>query len=159
MQANNPTHGISTYLLFAAAWNQQHLVRPVSAPAPAPAEPQANQQPRALTDAEIAQRKAIIRQVEIQDALPNALNEGWGFQAMHQGQTWFVTLNGNQVAIGPTKKKAQGMARVGNDLLRRLGKQAVVDPTTLEAQFQFFVDSAANGGQGTGVTINPTFPT
>lgn len=53
------------------------------------------------------------------------------FYATRKGRVWSVYLGDKQVAIGPTKKRARGLARIGNAFLARLQRSAFVDQATI----------------------------
>ena len=73
--------------------------------------------------------------------------------AIRIGSVWVVTLDDNVVAIGPEKKRARGLARIGNDFLRRLQRQAVVEVSELTTQLKNYLADATQGGNGWIPTI------
>jgi hypothetical protein len=65
------------------------------------------------------------------------------FKAHRTGRIWWVSFNGTRVVTAPNKKRALGFARVGNDFLRRLQIEGLVDPVALVATLQAYCQDAA----------------
>lgn len=66
------------------------------------------------------------------------------FDTLRLGRIWYVTFGGEIVITAPIEKRARHIARAGNDFLRSLPKQALVDPVgLLQMMEQFLVASAA----------------
>jgi hypothetical protein len=80
------------------------------------------------------------------------------FKAFRSGRVWYVGFGDNTVITAGPEKRARHIARAGNDFLRSLQKQAVVDPVALLAQFDAFLVLAQDPSTGFRPTINTTPP-
>ncbi len=80
------------------------------------------------------------------------------FKAIRQGRIWYVALGDEIVITAPIEKRARHIARAGNDFLRSLQKQAVVDPVSLAAQVTLFLKLAQDPANGFSPTINVQNP-
>jgi len=148
VQAPNGPHSIQTYInRLQLAVDAEPLPRVDQAQGGPP------EVPPVLTPAEVRAGQAaavqtIFRLGNIQQGGEVTIPEPQQFSAFHDGKIWAVDFRGTTVAIGPTKKRAHGLARVGNDLLRRLQRQGIVDPAAIADQFEaYFVQAAdPNGG-------------
>jgi hypothetical protein len=70
------------------------------------------------------------------------------FKAGRVGKTWFVYFGGVAISAAPHKKRARGLARAGNDWLRRLQLETKVDTTGLLEQFTEYLNLASNPDTG-----------
>jgi pimeloyl-ACP methyl ester carboxylesterase len=68
------------------------------------------------------------------------------FKAVRAGRIWAVEFGGQLFTYSGNKKRARHLARAGNDFLRSLPKQAIVDPETLVQQFTSFLNAAVQPG-------------
>jgi len=80
------------------------------------------------------------------------------FQAFRQGRVWYVGFGDLTVITAGPEKRARHIARAGNDFLRSLQKQAVVDPSSLLEQMRVFLVLAQDPSTGFRPTINTTPP-
>ena len=80
------------------------------------------------------------------------------FRAFRQGRLWLVSFGDEVIAFAPSKKRAQGLARVGNNLLERLQRQAAVDQEGLSQQFTRYLADAVEPGSGWDPPINDEWP-
>lgn len=80
------------------------------------------------------------------------------FQAIRSGRIWYTAFAGSIISIGPTKRRARALARFGNEFLRRLQTEAVVDPSSILAQFQTYFQAAADPTQGFNPVLNTSWP-
>lgn len=70
------------------------------------------------------------------------------FQYSKLGPSWCVFFNGEMVAIGPTRKKAGGLANRGNQFLRRLQTMGLNDPDALSGALLTYMRDASADGEG-----------
>lgn len=80
------------------------------------------------------------------------------FTARRVGRTWFVYFGDREICAAPIKKRARGIANAGNDFIRRLQRQAVVDPEALADQFVAYLAAASDPSSGFSPTLNTVFP-
>jgi len=127
-------HRIATYVSYLAAYNARY-------PRPAQQRPDGGRQepvnPTPSREVNRQQREFVqnvFRAGHEQNAGIARAPKPVLFYAQRTGRIWNVYLNGQVVAVGPTKKRARGLARIGNALLKRLQRQAFVDPANLLAQ-------------------------
>lgn len=94
------------------------------------------------------------RQREVMDLISNAgktQNASFSvvpdqvlFQAVRIDRIWAVEFGGKIICWAPIEKRARHIARAGNDFLRSLPKQAIVDPVALTDQLTAFLAAAVN---------------
>jgi hypothetical protein len=77
------------------------------------------------------------------------------FQAKRVAKIWYVYFGGVAISAGPRRKTAQGLARAGNDFIRRLQRQGAVDATNLSDQWTLFIDLATDPTSGIVPTLAP----
>lgn len=80
------------------------------------------------------------------------------FQIGRNGRIWYCNFRGVPVAMGPTKKKARALVRLGNQFLTRLQAEGVVDPDALTAQFIEYLEAAQDPTQGFRPQMRTTLP-
>jgi hypothetical protein len=102
--------------------------------------------------------QTIFAQGERQNAQPEKLPSQTLFQALRSGRLWIVYFGGAVVAVGPTKKRARALARLGNDFLRRLLRQGYVDPAALTGQFENFIGLAQEPAAGISPLLSTNLP-
>jgi len=92
--------------------------------------------------------QTIFADATRQNAQPVNVPEAQYWTAQRVGKIWYVYFGETPVAIAPYRKRARGMARIGNDLLRRMQNLGVVNDVALTAQFAAYISSASdpNGG-------------
>lgn len=93
-----------------------------------------------------------------QNASPQVVPEVDLFKPIRIGRIWYVMLGDSIVVTAPIEKRARHIARVGNDFLRSLPKQAVVDADSLASQIQTFLDFAQLPESGFVPQINTRNP-
>jgi len=76
------------------------------------------------------------------------------FKPLRQGKIWYVTFGDRIICAAPIEKRARHICRAGNDFLRSLPKQAVVDPEALVDQFIAFMERASDPTGGFVPQIN-----
>lgn len=102
-----------------------------------------------------AAQESIIRSTErgvteAQTVIPS----GHEFKAYRVGRIWYVSFHGVQVATAPNKKRARGLARAGNDLLRRLLIEHQVEGNALTTQLANWIVEASSDNGGYFPTLN-----
>jgi Lipase (class 3) len=76
------------------------------------------------------------------------------FSVKKFGSVWYTTLGGVPFSVGPRRKRAGLLAVEGNAFVKRLLRQGVVDPTTLDQQFQLFLIAAQDPTSGIRPQLN-----
>lgn len=134
VEQSSVPHRIATYSSYLAAYNARYPRPNQQRPSGGRQEP-VNPTPSREVN---RQQREFVQNVFLagheQNAVPARAPKPVLFYAQRTGRIWSVYLNGQAVAVGPTKKRARGLARLGNGLLRRLQRQAFVDPANLLAQ-------------------------
>jgi len=103
-------------------------------------------------------RILIARQGEAQNTIPVSIPTGQTFTAFRNEGIWMIAFGDSIVAIAPTKRRARALARLGNEFLRRLLVQAVVDPDVMETQLAAWLTSAQDPTSGIVPTLQTTIP-
>jgi hypothetical protein len=80
------------------------------------------------------------------------------FHWQRVGRINCVVFGDKLITITNTKKRALRLANSGNDFLRVLQRQAVVDPVTITSQFDAYFLLAAAGGTGFSPIMATVFP-
>lgn len=93
---------------------------------------------------------------EAQNARPVVIPRPALFRAARVGRVWWVYFGEQRIAAAPVRRRAQGMAMAGNNFIRRLQRQAVVDPDALAHQFIEYLQLAADPTSGFVPTLNTT---
>jgi len=96
---------------------------------------------------------AIHAQGHAQNSVPQVTPEVTLFKAFKQGQIWYVGFGNAIVFTAPIEKRARHIARAGNDFLRSMQKQALVDPFTLLDQMEEFMRLAVDPSSGFSPTV------
>jgi hypothetical protein len=78
------------------------------------------------------------------------------FTPVRLGRVWAVGFGDQIVAQGVHEKTCRHICRAGNDFLRSLPKQAIVDVTALQGQLEAFLALAQDPSQGFSPTIKTT---
>jgi len=113
--------------------------------------PEMNQQERRVVDA------IAVRGVQ-QGHDPVVIPHDKIFRWVRVGRINCVAFGDKLVTITNTKKRALRMANSGNDFLRVMQRQAVVDPVTIVAQFDSYFQFAADAGAGFAPVLATVFP-
>ena len=107
-------------------------------------EPQ-NPMTRKAVNAEIAPNlRTIFRTGAQQSASPINVPPDVAFKSVKLSGVWYVTLRGNIIAIGPTRRKSSALALAGNQLLTRMLRLASFDQASFTAELTSFMDDAAD---------------
>lgn len=149
VQANLETpHALSVYqarlLLNLPAYQPDTAVGGEGGGGEGPTFLQAREAARALDRLAIVFNEDHARQ----NREPLVIPDERQFHAFRIRRLWFVKFNETIIACGPTKKSARGLARVGNELLRRLQRQGYVGAAEFAAQFSAYLALASDPSSG-----------
>lgn len=100
----------------------------------------------------------IARAGHIQNAPREVVPKLKVFYAVRQGRIWSLAFGNQLVALSPTKKRARGIAAAGNDFLRRLQRQGIVDPAAIIEMMTEFLKVATDPAGGFSPVIRTTLP-
>lgn len=142
------SHSLESYLARVRLYNAAN-----NPPAPIPAQaiivqreriPPAVQIERAIDAAQASVVSNTTRNVgETQTVIPSVAL----FKAFRRGRLWYVSFRGQQIALAPNKKRARGLARTGNDFLRRLMIEHEVSGNILTTQLaNWIIEAASDNG-------------
>lgn len=109
---------------------------------------------RDIRQAEQRSAAVIFNIGERQSEAPQVIPTVRLFKARRLGRVWWVYFGDQQIVAAPRRRRAQGLAAAGNDFLRRLQRQAVVDPAALGNQFAAYLELAADPTSGFSPTLN-----
>lgn len=151
-------HSLTTYVS-----NLQGIVRVEQLPASVVADEAPREHSTAVRRQEVNQQRnriqvAIFDQASNQTERPIQTPELLLLRAFRQGRVWYVSFNDQIVITAGPEKRARHIARAGNDFLRSLQKQAVVDPSAILEQLTQFFALAQDPTTGFVPTINTTPP-
>lgn len=90
----------------------------------------------------------IIRVAATQNASQLGVPPDRAFNTYKIGPFWWVEFNGQIVAVGPRRKQAGLMARLGNQFLRRLQRMGGVDVNGLTEMLRLYLIAAAAPDSG-----------
>jgi len=108
---------------------------------------------RDITRDQARTRAAIQDAGHAQNAVPIVVPELQLFQAVRLNRIWCVYFGDTLVIQAPREDRARHIARAGNDFLRSLPKQALVDPIALVTQMEQFLLFASTPGSGFTPTL------
>jgi hypothetical protein len=150
---NNP-HGLNQYrsrlLTFSDAASSARVLNVAEGRVEAPRE----QDRRQANQRELQVAGEIQAIAARQNAFEPAVKDSVLFKAVRIGRTWCVQFGGQIVVYAGNPKRARHLARAGNDFLRSLPKQAVVDPETILSQMTSFFNQAVQPGGPVNPPIN-----
>ena len=140
---NNP-HALTTYLAYL-----NRAVQVATSPAnqnkeEGPAERPQEDDRRRLTQQENQTLTQIANAGHAQNKPVLVIPAAVLFRAQRIGRTWVLTFGGEVLAVAPFRKRAQALARSGNAFLRRLPRQALVDPDQLASSVQQYLAAATD---------------
>ncbi len=143
LTGGNP-HSLSTYIAYlrnAAARRPRVQEKKVDV---APAEVPADLRRVEVNQARDRQVTAVANAQKVQNAQIAVHPDVVLFKAVRMGRVWIVTFGDKIVCQGVRADTARHLARAGNDFLKSLPKQALVDPIGLAAQFEAFLAFASS---------------
>jgi len=123
----------------------------------------APEQPQARARRELAERAAgIVANIQVlgqnQGAVPVVIPDGLAFQWYKLGGLYITALGDQTIATSNTKKRARHLANAGNEFLKRLQTQAVVNPVILADQMTQYLGLASTPESGFQPQLNTAFP-
>jgi hypothetical protein len=140
------THQIRFYeARLAALAAVQNTRRPVAA-AHRPPEPPENARTREIRQAERRTEAQIQHAASTQNATPVVIDRVRLFKAVRFNRSWCVAFGDSIISFAGNKRRARHLARAGNDFLRSLPKEAVVDIESLIRNFVAFLNAAVLPG-------------
>lgn len=154
---NNP-HGINTYIAYLTAAEAKYNTPASQIAREAPAEVPARTDRAETNLARERVESAIATAGHVQNARPVVIPDAQLFSVFRQGRIWYVALGDRIVFTTANKRTARHIARAGNDFLRSMPKQALVDPDALKDQIEAFLQLAGDPSSGFSPTINTTPP-
>jgi len=89
-------------------------------------------------------REQIVNAGHAQNAVEVVIPDVALFKAVRLDRIWVVYFGERIVCQAPIEKRARHIARAGNDFLRSLPKQALVDPIALAGQLTTFLAEASS---------------
>lgn len=148
-----PGHRIESYYTLIRRFNQSVAnpptppVVPVTRPrAPAPPTPQARAEARQAAN-------ALIEVGREQNGIAVEIPKPARMRAVRRGRVWYVTWLGREIAIGPTRKKTQAIARHFNRFLRIYQSVGVSNSIDFLGALQDWLRDAANPEAGYRPTL------
>jgi len=108
----------------------------------APAEENVNVARDEMTDQEQRVLDNITRIAREQNAVAVHVPDELRFRAVRTGRIWAVQFGVSHVCLGPTRRHAQSIARLGNEWLRRLQTGVFIDPEAIVQQLQAYLTNA-----------------
>lgn len=150
-------HSLDTYVARLAA------VRAANPRLPVPTPPPHITEPRPIGHGNIAGMvrddvQTIVNDSHRRNNQPVVIPRVQLFEARRNGRVWNVSFGGTIISTSMNKKRARGLAREGNDFLRRLQRQEVVSVDDMAAQFLQYLSVASTPGSGITPTLNPGLP-
>jgi hypothetical protein len=101
----------------------------------------------------------IVSDAQRQNAIPLAIPDDRLFRVRRKGKVWIVLFGEVEITYSLLKKRARGLARIGNDFLRRLQRQEIVAVEDLEAQIGQYLLLASSPNSGFTPQLNTGLPT
>ena len=100
----------------------------------------------------------ILTDSSVRAGVPVVIPDTRLFHVAHVKPLWHVLFGGVEVATSLNKKRARGLARIGNDFLRRLQRQEIVLTDDMASQFLAYLAAASDPTSGILPTLNPGIP-
>jgi len=152
----NNTHSLNEYEKRLIS-QEQNQIRQNHLPGHAiPAPPQSNR--HEMTQQESRVLEAVAQRQRQQNEPPVTIPKERFFEWVRVGRIHCVAFGGKLITITSTKRKAKRLANSGNDFLRVLQRQAVVDPLSIVTQFDSYFQYAAAIGTGFRPVMQTVFP-
>ena len=154
---NNP-HSMTTYMNYLDAAIRALPRKSQQDVDDGPAEAVARLTRKQINTDQQRTRAAIYNAGHNQNAVPLVIPEITLFHVFRSSGVWCVALGERIVVQAPIEKRARAVARAGNEFLRALPRQALVDPVALLSQLETFLALAASPESGFSPTINVSLP-
>lgn len=113
---------------------------------------------RQANQAQAAVQAQMFADGRDQNLQPVIIPKASEFQAVRNGRIWAIQFQEQFVAYAPSKKRARHLARAGNDFIRSLQHQGIVDTIALVQQFQTYINNASDPAGGFQPVMNTVFP-
>ena len=139
--ANN-YHALTTYVSRLVPQTSSQPLNAAVLKREAPIEPVGQAIPQGLKDERDEFVHRLFLRAASQTARPLVIPRRRLFKVERIGRVWGIYFQGVVFAFAPREDRARGLARAGNDFLRRLQIQGQVDPVSLAAQFLEYVQAA-----------------
>jgi len=94
-----------------------------------------------------------------QGSVPVVIPKDKAFRWVRVGRVNCVAFGDKLVTVTNTKRRALRLANSGNDFLRVLQRQAIVDPVSMAVQFDNYFQAAIHGELGFKPAMNVIWPT
>jgi hypothetical protein len=120
--------------------------------------PEGQVQRNDLTQAERRVADAVAHAGQTQGHTPIVIPVNRIFKWVRVGKINCVAFGDKLITITNTKKRALRLANSGNDFLKVLQRQAVVDPVSITTQFVNYFEFATNPASGFAPIMNTVFP-
>lgn len=146
--AAGTAHNLNTYHTFltrALEFNTRPADQVVE---DGPREPEEAQGHREINQQRERVRAEIANAAREQNGAPIVVPKANLMRAAKVGGAWVVLFGDELILVAGREDRARSIARSGNDFLRKLPRQALVDPFALTAQFQGFLELAADPTSG-----------
>jgi Lipase (class 3) len=157
-QGGDPEHLISTYSSRLQLWLDRNAQLGTHGPIGGGDEVPVAIPRGTITRAQQAVAQTIVNLERTQNLLPVVVPPVNLFKAVRLARIWYVTFQGQVVALGGTKKGARRLAQNGNDFLRNLQNRPAVDIGTLEGALGSYLASASTNGADFVPVMNTVFP-
>jgi hypothetical protein len=142
----NNTHAILEYEIRLTRRMQLQVPPPVIAAPERRPEPAQNAPSREVRQVNRHTESQVAHAASTQNATPTVVQAPALFRAVRFNRVWCVAFGDQLFAYSGNKKRARHLARVGNDMIRSLPKQAVVDPNAFLEQFTAYMNAAVLPG-------------
>jgi hypothetical protein len=153
----NP-HAIATYVSRLTTFLAPQPPGPAPVVPGAPAEKPQTTKRKEVTKAQQRVITAIANQQHAQFNVPEVIPDSVLFTPVKQGRVWAVSFGDKFVAQGVNEKTCRHLCRAGNDFLRSLPKQGIVDLTSLLQQFEQYAAASTDPTSGFAPQIQTTLP-
>jgi hypothetical protein len=155
---NGNQHSVAEYHAALQAWIDANPLPRERPPTPAPIERPNVQDRRELNRQEAAAVEVLFELGRRQNIEPPVLPKPRVLTAFKNGDIWVVAFGDTVIAVGPSRRRAQALARFGNYFLRRLFAQALVEPDAIVTELQNFFTNATTPGAGFNPLLQTQLP-
>lgn len=156
--SSSSAHHITAYAARLALYISQH---PPITPAPVAGGSQerlGTDNRRHFTQAQQRMATAVNQLEARQNAVPVAIPQVQLFTTRRVGRTFLVEFGDTTIAISGTRRAAHHLARAGNDFIRTMQHQPLVEPDALVSQLTDYLALAADPDSGFRPTLNTRAP-
>lgn len=147
-------HALQTYASSLQRALESHATPSEQNADESPTEDRETLSRREMTQGERNTLALIANASSEQNAVPLVIPPQVLFKAAKVGRVWSVLFGGELIAVAGREDRARSIARSGNDFLRKLPRQALVDIETLAGQMVAFLNVASDPTGGFTPPIN-----